>query len=217
MWRNVVVQAAYQILVLVVMLYSVPYWYPNCSYNLVETDFYTPSEASFNMKRHYTIMYNTFVMMTLANQISCRKLGWSDMRLHEHLFNNKWFIIVVAAELGVQALIIEFSLFNEIFRTTHLEWSMHFTCWAFGIGSFAVNLLAKKVFDQENDYSKYFKFNFKEVPEEQNNKIFAIQGKLLSKMEKKQDLDSSLYSNTECLLDHNEEDGHNDQYEPDEA
>jgi magnesium-transporting ATPase (P-type) len=112
MWRNVLIQAVYQILVLVVMLYSVPYWFPNSSYNLVETDFYTDSQASQNMKQHYTIIYNTFVMMTLANQISCRKLGWSDMRLHSHIFNNKWFILVVAAELGVQALIIEFPVFN---------------------------------------------------------------------------------------------------------
>ena len=67
MWRNVLVQAAYQILVLVVMLYSVPYWYPNSTYNLVETNFYTPSADSTNMKQHYTIMFNTFIMMTLAN------------------------------------------------------------------------------------------------------------------------------------------------------
>lgn len=40
MWRNVLVQAAYQLLVLIVMLYSLPYWFPNSAYNLVDTNFY---------------------------------------------------------------------------------------------------------------------------------------------------------------------------------
>jgi magnesium-transporting ATPase (P-type) len=112
----------------------------------VNTDFYGDSAETLNMRQHYTIIYNTFVMMTLANQISCRKLGWYDIRLHDHITNNHWFYLIVGGELGVQALIIEFPPFREIFGTTHLEWSMHYTCWVFGLGAIAVNLLAKKIF-----------------------------------------------------------------------
>jgi hypothetical protein len=58
--------------------------------------------------------------------------------------------MIIAAEFGIQWMIVEFPLLNEIFRTTHLQWSMHITCWVFGLGSFAVNLAAKKVFDNED-------------------------------------------------------------------
>lgn len=50
MWRNILTQVAYQMLVLVVMLYSVPFWFPNSAYNLINTDFYTEGDASQNIK-----------------------------------------------------------------------------------------------------------------------------------------------------------------------
>ena len=42
MWRNIGAQFIYQILVLVVMLYSLPWWFPNATYGLVDpnVDFY---------------------------------------------------------------------------------------------------------------------------------------------------------------------------------
>jgi magnesium-transporting ATPase (P-type) len=120
MWRNVLVQAVYQLLVLIVMLYSLPYWFSNSAYNLVDTDFYGDDKDSEKMKQHYTILFNTFVMMTLAYQFTCRKLGWSDMKLHSHILNNRWFLYVLAGEFGIQYVIVEFPLFQGIFRTTSL-------------------------------------------------------------------------------------------------
>lgn len=123
MWRNVLVQSAYQILVLVVMLYSAPFWFENSTYDLVNTDFYDEDEvAAKNLKTHYTMLFNTFIWMNLAYQISCRKIGWNELNIFEHWNNNSWFIFVVAAEFGIQCLIIEFPLCWSIFRTEHLQW-----------------------------------------------------------------------------------------------
>jgi hypothetical protein len=40
MWRNIAVQVVYQLLVMIIMLYSVPWWF-GIGYNLVDTDFYS--------------------------------------------------------------------------------------------------------------------------------------------------------------------------------
>jgi Ca2+ transporting ATPase len=146
MWRNVLTQAAYQILVLVVMLYSAPFWFPNSAYNLVSTDFYAGGDASENIQQHFTILFNTFVLMNLCYKISCRKLDWDDLHIYENIFNNKWFLLVTGMEFGAQWLIVQFPLFNQIFRTVPLQMNMHITCWIFGLGALIVNLAAKKIF-----------------------------------------------------------------------
>jgi hypothetical protein len=194
------------------MLYSVPYWYENTSYNYVNTDFYSTNQDSLNLLQHYTILFNTFVMMNLFNQINCRKLGWSDMHLHEHLFNNKWFIFVIAGEFTMQWFIVEFPLFNTIFRTTHLRWSMHFTCWIFGAGSIIINLISKKVFDNEDRYLPYFKLNINEeiVEGDKNNGILKYSNKLQNLgASKVQEIDSD-NSLDYKLLDND----HHDDYVP---
>ncbi len=157
MWRNILSQVAYQFLILVIMLYTVPYWF-GINYSYTDTDFYSSEVAPVNpetpieegeifytesekMRIHFTIMFHTFVLMNLFNQIASRKLGWSEIRLHRSLFNNKWFLFVLAAEFGIEWCIVEY--FGTIFRTHSLEWPMHTACFSFGIGSLLVNILEK--------------------------------------------------------------------------
>jgi magnesium-transporting ATPase (P-type) len=101
MWRNIFAQAIYQGLVLVIMLYSIPFWFPNSKYNLTNGDFYAKESISRPMKQHYTIMFNTFVLMNLVNMITCRKIGWGDTMIFRHFTNNKFFFIVWGIEFGV--------------------------------------------------------------------------------------------------------------------
>jgi magnesium-transporting ATPase (P-type) len=101
MWRNIFAQVFYQGLVLVIMLYSIPFWFPNSSYNLVNGDFYSTGDDSRPIKQHFTIMFNTFVLMNLVNMIACRKIGWSDTLVFRIFFNNKYFFFVWFLEFGV--------------------------------------------------------------------------------------------------------------------
>jgi magnesium-transporting ATPase (P-type) len=77
MWRNVIGQATYQLLVLIVMLYTGPWWFGK-GYKLAdnsEIDFYgatkneTPELALARVYKleHYTMLFHTFVLMTLFN------------------------------------------------------------------------------------------------------------------------------------------------------
>ena len=83
------------------MLYTLPFWFTGSSYDLVNGNFYSGKEISTPIKQHYTIMFNTFVLMNLVNMVACRKLAWDDTQIFRHFFNNKLFLFVFAAELGV--------------------------------------------------------------------------------------------------------------------
>ena len=118
MWRNILVQVVYQLVILIVMLYSVPFWF-GIGYNLVDTDITLMNSIdSTNMRIHYTILFNTFVLMNLFNQPTCRKLSWTEYNFFKEFFNNKWFLLILAFEFGLQWSIVEY--FGFIFRTESL-------------------------------------------------------------------------------------------------
>ena len=68
MWRNILSQVAYQLLVLIVMLYSVPWWFGK-GYNLVDhkNAFYENTVESVYNTEHYTMVFHTFILMNLFN------------------------------------------------------------------------------------------------------------------------------------------------------
>jgi magnesium-transporting ATPase (P-type) len=148
MWRNIFAQIAYQLLVLIVMLYSLPWWFPNSTYGLVDPNvkFYDSSPESTNKKFHYTMIFNTLILMNLFNQVSSRKIGWNDVNIFESFFKNKWFLIVLAAEFGFQWFVVQWGgIIGLIFRTTPLTLVQWITCLSFAVGSLLVNLGSKYV------------------------------------------------------------------------
>lgn len=178
MWRNIIGQVTYQLTVLIVMLYTVPWWF-NKSYKLAdnaEIDFYgstldeTPEYALARVYKleHYTIIFHTFVLMNLFNQFNSRKLGWRDFNIFERFFNNFNFLLVVAAEFAFQYLIIFYG--GAIFRTAPLAWDQHLTCFMFGIGSLLVSVGLKFIPLSEQGR---FSYNFNEAGTQDENGLFS--------------------------------------------
>ena len=141
MWRNIIGHAAWQFLILVIMLYSVPYWF-GIAYNYVNTSFIGDGIDSTYMTYHYTIIFHTFVLMNLFNQINCRKLSATDLNVFHDFFNNFLFILILAIEFAAQYAIVEFG--GSIFRTIPLRWDMHLTCIIFGASSLLIGVALKK-------------------------------------------------------------------------
>ena len=56
--------------------------------------------------QHYTMLFNTFVMMTLFNQFASRKLH-GELNFFTGLLANKPFIVLSVIELGLQALFVQ--------------------------------------------------------------------------------------------------------------
>lgn len=165
MWRNIMVQTVYQLIVMIVMLYSVNFWFG----------------VPFKSVEHFTILFHTFVLMNLFNQFACRKLSWGELNIFSEIFNNLWFLIIVTAEFVLQFCYVQY--FNFLFNTEPLTWQMHLACYSFGVGALLFNLASKKIFEDKEKYFKYFEIDFNEANEKRSNPILNITDGLTSKMQ----------------------------------
>eukprot|EP00392_Amoebophrya_sp_AT5.2_P004054 g4059.t1 len=88
-------------------------------------------DASGPPCQHYTLIFNTFVMMQLFNWINCRKL-YHEYNPFQGIQNNRTFIIIWITCFIIQVLLVEIGAIgksglelacdahNMAFRTTHL-------------------------------------------------------------------------------------------------
>lgn len=68
---------------------------------------------------HYTIVFNTFVMMQLFNEINARKIH-GERNVFEGIFNNLIFCTIVFGTFVIQVLII------ELFLKAHIRYFKQF-------------------------------------------------------------------------------------------
>jgi len=100
MWFNMIGQGIFQASVCLWILFYGPDYFgvqEGTSY-LEETG--DPSE-------HHTILFNAFVLMTLANEINCRKLD-GEFNVFEGMSKNKYFVSIVFGTLVLQCLVTQF-------------------------------------------------------------------------------------------------------------
>jgi len=97
-------------LVLLVLLYAGPAMF-NVRYNLINTPLEAASTitidsdpikgAHTNKGYHYTLVFNTFIMMNLFNQLNCRKLESNEVNIFAGFFNNFLFLLILAGEFAL--------------------------------------------------------------------------------------------------------------------
>jgi magnesium-transporting ATPase (P-type) len=148
MWRSIMGQYVYQMLVLITLLYFGPMMFEGRNYDYYNTPFYTEilingvnTMVVTNKTYHYTLVFHTFMLMNLFNQINSRKLGLKDFNIFERFFNNFWFLVVLAGEFVAQFFIVE--LGGIIFRTAPLPWDMQICAISFGVGSLIIGAALK--------------------------------------------------------------------------
>lgn len=117
MVRQIFGQSIYQIIVMIVLIYAGPIMF-DINYNYIETGFYDSTTSSENKTLHYTLMFNTFMMMTIFNEVNCRRLSVRDLNIFSEFFNNKSFLLVLLTQIGLQLVMVEYG--GRIFRTTPL-------------------------------------------------------------------------------------------------
>lgn len=90
MWRNILVQAAYQLIANLALLFA--------------------GAAIFDVEEgsvvHYTMVFNTFVWMQLFNEVNSRKLE-NEKNAFAGIRRNPMFLAVIAATIAVQILFVE--------------------------------------------------------------------------------------------------------------
>lgn len=89
---------------------------------------------------HFAMIFTTFVLMQLFNQLNARKLGSDGWNIFKGIFGNALFIYITLAEFGGQVLISQFggAVFKVTGGLTMEQWGF---CFAFGAGHIPFHLI----------------------------------------------------------------------------
>lgn len=117
-------------------------------FNIITTELRDKNGGPTNRTRLDTIVFHTFVTMTLVNQINCRVVNATELNVFKTLFNNRWFWIVFLAEIFIQQMFLyggSFTTGGSILGTVNLTPIQQSVCWFFALLGLAVNVAAKKI------------------------------------------------------------------------
>jgi len=111
--RIIVGQAVYQLALLVVFMFMGPeiFKVPTS----IGMDKFDPSKAE-----HFTIIFHSFVMLQVWNQITCRKLKKNEYNVFSGFFTNSMFLIIMILIIVIQVSIIQYG--GAFFRVCPLTW-----------------------------------------------------------------------------------------------
>ncbi|KAK7582784.1 hypothetical protein V9T40_014229 [Parthenolecanium corni] len=124
MMKNIIGQACYQITVIFSLLFVGDLW----------LDVPSGRNAGLNAKpsQHFTIIFNTFVIMTLFNEINARKIH-GQRNIFEGFFTNPIFYSIWIGTMLSQVVIIQ--LGGDAFSTAELSIDQWLWCLFFGFGT----------------------------------------------------------------------------------
>ncbi|KAG5450888.1 Plasma membrane calcium-transporting ATPase 3, partial [Clonorchis sinensis] len=126
MIKNIVGQALYQLAVIFYLL-----WFGEQILD-VESGRGLSEKGINRPTEHFTVIFNTFVMMTLFNEINARKIH-GQRNIFSGLMNNILFLIIWVATFFLQVIIVQFG--GYAFSTAPLPLEHWLWCLFFGIGS----------------------------------------------------------------------------------
>ncbi|CAJ1936868.1 unnamed protein product [Sphenostylis stenocarpa] len=123
MWRNLISQALYQVLVLLVLQFK-------------GRSIFDVSEKVKN-----TLIFNAFVLCQVFNEFNARKL--EKKNIFEGLGKNWLFIVIVGLTIALQLVMVEF--LKEFANTERLTWEQWGVCVGIGALSWPIGLLVKYI------------------------------------------------------------------------
>ncbi|CAH0394305.1 unnamed protein product [Bemisia tabaci] len=124
MMKNILGQAVYQLTIVFALLF----------YGDIFLDIPTGRRAEFGSEptQHFTVIFNTFVMMTLFNEINARKIH-GQRNVFEGFFTNPIFYSIWISTVISQVVIIQFG--GTAFSTKSLTLDQWLWCLFFGFGT----------------------------------------------------------------------------------
>jgi Ca2+ transporting ATPase len=131
MFKHMVGQAVYQIAVILFLIFLGP---PILQFD-DGTNLNDPSI-------HLTMIFNTFVMMTLFNEINARKIH-GERNIFGGICTNAYFVVIWIGTLASQVAIV--FLGGRVFFTYAIQAEYWLWCIAFGISTIAVSQLINSI------------------------------------------------------------------------
>ena len=119
------------------------------SFNIVTEPLRNPLDnAGTDRMKLNTILFYTFALMSLFNQINCRSLDRDNLNVFDKIQTNFVFILVVLIEFIITYWMVrggESHLLSSIIGTAPITRAMHVTCWVLGASVLLVNIIIKKI------------------------------------------------------------------------
>jgi len=125
MASNIIAQALYQLTVLLFMLFIGDKFLPGNVESYKDITIHSPPTKLF------TMIFNTFLIMTLFNEINCRKVH-GEINVFKGIFSNPIFYIIWICTLLAQVLLVHFG--DSVFFTTPLDGPQWAVCLGFAVG-----------------------------------------------------------------------------------
>ncbi|XP_075653659.1 putative calcium-transporting ATPase 13, plasma membrane-type [Castanea sativa] len=133
MWRNLLAQALYQIIVLLTLQFK--------------------GESIFGVteKVNDTLIFNTFVLCQVFNEFNARKL--EKKNVFKGIHRNKLFLGIIAMTIVLQVVMVEF--LKKFAGTERLNWGQWGECIGFGIVSWPIGWIVKWIPVPERPFLSY--------------------------------------------------------------
>ncbi|KAG0500185.1 hypothetical protein HPP92_000257 [Vanilla planifolia] len=131
LWRNIIIQAAYQVIILLVLNFV-----GKSLLNLKDDN----TEAYANTVKN-TFIFNTFVFCQIFNEFNARKLD--EMNVFKGVTKNYLFMGIVGITIFLQVLIIE--LLGKFTSTVKLSWKLWLTSVAIAFLSWPLAAAGKLI------------------------------------------------------------------------
>lgn len=124
MGKNICSQAIYQLTIIHLLLFFGPDLF-DMKNGQPDADGYIPSE-------HFTMIFNTFVLMTLFNEVNCRKIH-GELNVFRQIFSNRIFCSIWLSTFLLQIVLVQYG--SLIFSCVPLSFDQWMWCFLFGIGT----------------------------------------------------------------------------------
>uniref|UniRef100_A0A8C4NXQ8 Calcium-transporting ATPase n=1 Tax=Dicentrarchus labrax TaxID=13489 RepID=A0A8C4NXQ8_DICLA len=124
MMKNILGQGVYQLIIIFTLLFAGEKLFD------IDSGRNTPLHAP--PSEHYTIVFNTFVLMQLFNEINARKIH-GERNVFEGIFNNLIFCSIVFGTFIIQIVIVQFG--GKPFSCVSLTIDQWLWCTFLGFGS----------------------------------------------------------------------------------
>lgn len=138
MWRNLLIQAIYQIIVLLVLNFD--------GRNILRLQHTQHANQVKN-----TVIFNAFVLCQIFNEFNARKPD--QINIFDGVIKNKLFIGIVGLTLILQIVIVEF--LGKFAKTVKLDWQLWLVCIVIGVISWPLAALGKLIPVAETPLSNY--------------------------------------------------------------
>jgi len=142
MWRNIFIQALYQIAVLLIFNFD--------GKRILHLQNESREHAD---KMKNTFVFNAFVFCQIFNEFNARKP--EEKNVFKGVTNNHLFMGIAGATTGLQILIIEF--LGKFFDTARLNWRLWLLSVAIGAVSWPLAYLGKFIPVPVRPFQTYFK------------------------------------------------------------